>query len=247
LFGLVFYVIACVYTITNIISDTISINSGSLNRRFIPLVWNATRNVGARAEMTNVVENILRAALMECCPPAFVTHITSDNVFFEAIEACTLDLHAFAAKDPASKGSTLSVAQGASSYKAVAHFRLAHALLGAVSDCYTAREMQTRAALLSCRGRLLSGAEIHPRRVIGKRLVLDHGWGTVIGETTRIGDDCYVLCGVTLGAAGIAGNPAGKRHPTIGDRVQIGAYACVFGDVTIGDDVVGPAKRPRSS
>jgi serine O-acetyltransferase len=178
---------------------------------------------------------------LECCPPALVTRITNDDVFTTAVEDCTLDLHAFVAKDPASRGCTLSVAHGASSYRAVTHYRLAHALLGANSDLCTARELQTHAALISCRGKLLSGAEIHPRCVIGKRFVLDHGWGTVIGETAIIGDDCYILGGVTLGAAGIAFNPSGKRHPTLGNRVQIGAYTCIFGDVTIGDDVfIGP-------
>jgi hypothetical protein len=81
--------------------------------------------------MTDVVENLLRAALLECCPPALVTGITNDDVFTTAVEDCTLDLHAFVAKDPASRGCTLSVAQGASSYRAVTHYRLAHALLGA--------------------------------------------------------------------------------------------------------------------
>jgi serine O-acetyltransferase len=93
------------------------------------------------------------------------------------------------------------------------------------------------ASLVSSRGKMLSGAELHPRCSIGKRFVLDHGVGTVFGETAVVGDDCYVLGGVTLGAIGIAANPCGKRHPTIGNRVQIGAFARIFGCVNIGDDV----------
>ena len=71
--------------------------------------------------------------------------------------------------------------------------------------------------------------------------MLDHAVGTVIGETCVIGDDAYILGGVTLGAAGIANNPATARHPRLGDRVQVGAFARILGRVTIGDDVfIGP-------
>lgn len=70
---------------------------------------------------------------------------------------------------------------------------------------------------------------------------MDHGFGTVICETTEIGDDCYLLDSVTLGASGIAGNPSGQRHPSIGHRVEIGAFARIFGCIHIGDDVfIGP-------
>ena len=65
--------------------------------------------------------------------------------------------------------------------------------------------------------------------------------GTVIGETAVIGDDCYILGGVTLGASGIADNPRAKRHPTLGNRVQVGAFAQIFGPIHVGDDVfIGP-------
>jgi serine O-acetyltransferase len=65
--------------------------------------------------------------------------------------------------------------------------------------------------------------------------------GTVFGETAKIGDDCYILGGVTLGACGISNNINGKRHPTIGNRVQVGAFSRIFGTVNIGDDVfIGP-------
>lgn len=87
----------------------------------------------------------------------------------------------------------------------------------------------------------MSGAELHPSSQIGRRFILDHGFGTVFGETVSIGDDCYVLGGVTLGASGISGNPQGKRHPSIGNRVQLGAFSRIFGCVDIGDDVfIGP-------
>lgn len=88
---------------------------------------------------------------------------------------------------------------------------------------------------------MLSGAEVHFRSKIGARFIIDHGVGTVIGETSIIGDDCYILGGVTLGARGISSNASTQRHPKIGNRVQIGAFASVLGSVSIGDDAfIGP-------
>ncbi len=93
------------------------------------------------------------------------------------------------------------------------------------------------ALILSSKGKLLSGAEINPYAKIGKRFILDHGIGTVIGETAEIGDDCYMLGGVILGAKGISNNPEGIRHPRIGNNVQIGSFSKLFGAITIGNNV----------
>jgi len=80
-------------------------------------------------------------------------------------------------------------------------------------------------------GRFLTGIEIHPGATIGRRLFIDHGMGVVIGETAEIGDDVLIYHGVTLG--GMSGSP-GKRHPTVGDGVVIGAGAQVLGPITLG-------------
>lgn len=80
--------------------------------------------------------------------------------------------------------------------------------------------------------RALTGVEIHPGAVIGRRLFIDHGMGVVIGETAEVGDDCMLYHGVTLG--GIATN-TGKRHPTLGNGVLVGAGAQVLGPITVGD------------
>ena len=80
--------------------------------------------------------------------------------------------------------------------------------------------------------RLLTGVEIHPAAVVGSGLFIDHAAGVVIGETAQIGDDVTIYQGVTLGGTNL--NPV-KRHPTIGDRVTIGAGAKILGPVTIGD------------
>jgi serine O-acetyltransferase len=81
--------------------------------------------------------------------------------------------------------------------------------------------------------RWLTGIEIHPAAKLGRRLVIDHGMGVVIGETAEIGDDCYLYHQVTLGVARAQG---GKRHPTVGNNVIIGAGAKVLGPITIGDN-----------
>lgn len=81
-------------------------------------------------------------------------------------------------------------------------------------------------------GRWLTGIEIHPGATIGRRFFIDHGMGVVIGETAVIGDDCTLYHGVTLG--GTSWNK-GKRHPTLGKGVVVGAGAKILGPVTIGD------------
>ncbi|MDP3790853.1 MAG: serine O-acetyltransferase EpsC [Candidatus Omnitrophota bacterium] len=82
-------------------------------------------------------------------------------------------------------------------------------------------------------GRFFTGIEIHPGAAIGNSLFIDHGMGVVIGETTIIGDNVTMYQGVTLGGTG---KEKGKRHPTIGSNVVIGAGAKVLGNITIGDN-----------
>src|SRR5476651_701074 len=81
--------------------------------------------------------------------------------------------------------------------------------------------------------RLLTGIEIHPAAKLGRRLIIDHGMAVVIGETAEIGDDVYLYHQVTLGGTARA---VGKRHPTIGNGVIIGAGAQVLGAITVGDN-----------
>jgi len=82
-------------------------------------------------------------------------------------------------------------------------------------------------------GRHFTGIEIHPGAVIGRRLVIDHGMGIVIGETAEVGDDCLIYHGVTLGGTG---KDQGKRHPTIGDNVMIACGAKVLGPFRVGNN-----------
>ena len=87
--------------------------------------------------------------------------------------------------------------------------------------------------LVSHFGRFLTGIEIHPAAKIGRRLIIDHGMGVVIGETAEIGDDVYLYHQVTLGGTS---STRGKRHPTIGNGVIIGAGAKVLGSILVGDN-----------
>src|SRR4030042_2421547 len=79
----------------------------------------------------------------------------------------------------------------------------------------------------------MTGIEIHPGATIGQGLFIDHGMGVVIGETAEIGEDVTLYHGVTLGGTNLV---KGKRHPTLGDRVVVGAGAKILGDITIGED-----------
>lgn len=192
-------------------------------------------------ETREEINTLLQAALWECGPASVIRAMERAPLLQQVALQIEEDARAYAGKDPASSGSLTAILRGYTSFRAVLHYRLAHALVrkaGAPgTDPDGAEDLRTLALLLSSRGKLLSGIEIHPHSRIGRRLVIDHGLGTVIGETVEIGDDAYLLGGVTLGATGIAANPRGKRHPTLGNRVQVGAFASVYGPVCIGDDV----------
>ena len=110
-------------------------------------------------------------------------------------------------------------------FKAVKRHRTAHRLF--------VKGHELRAALHAHRTRKKTGIEIHPAAKIGKGLFIDHGAGVVIGETAEIGDNCTIYQGVTLGGTG---KQTGKRHPTIGNNVMIGAGAKVLGPFTVGDN-----------
>ena len=109
-----------------------------------------------------------------------------------------------------------------------------HAIaLHRVANWLWRRRARLPARWLSHWARWLTGVEIHPAARIGRRLVIDHGMGVVIGETAAIGDDVTIYHQVTLGGTSLH---RGKRHPTVGDRVIIGAGAKILGAITMGDD-----------
>ena len=89
------------------------------------------------------------------------------------------------------------------------------------------------ARLISQLARFLTGVEIHPGAKLGRGILIDHGAGVVIGETAEIGDGCTIYQGVTLGGTG---KDKGKRHPTLGRNVLVGAGAKILGPFTVGDN-----------
>ncbi len=110
-------------------------------------------------------------------------------------------------------------------------------LLHRVAHALYRMGLRALARAVSHTSRFITGIEIHPGARIGRRLFIDHGMGVVVGETAEIGDDVLIYHGVTLGGLSLANQagPGGKRHPTIGSNVAIGAGAQVLGPITIGD------------
>ncbi len=108
-----------------------------------------------------------------------------------------------------------------------------HAIwLHRISHWIWEKDLKILARLMSHFGRFFTGIEIHPGAKIGKRFFIDHGMGVVIGETTQIGDDVLLYQGVVLG--GVSGQKT-KRHPTIGNKVVVGAGATLLGPIKVGD------------
>jgi serine O-acetyltransferase len=133
------------------------------------------------------------------------------------------DIEAVFQRDPAAR-SRLEVVLCYPGIHALLFHRVAHALWQ--------RGWKLAARFTSQVGRFMTGIEIHPGARIGRRFFVDHGMGVVIGETAEIGDDVTLYQGVTLG--GVSLDP-GKRHPTLGNNVVVGAGAAVLGPFTVGD------------
>ena len=134
------------------------------------------------------------------------------------------DIRAVKDRDPAAR-SSLEVFFLYSGLHAIWYHRLSHALY--------CRKRYGIARFVSQWARFWTGIEIHPGATIGRGLFIDHGMGVVIGETTEIGDNCTIYQNVTLGGTG---KDQGKRHPTLGNNVLIGAGAKVLGPFTVGDN-----------
>lgn len=140
------------------------------------------------------------------------------------LAAMRQDIRAARERDPA-KPTTLQVVFAYPGVHAIWGHRISHWLWN--------RGARLAARTFAELGRIFTGVEIHPGAVLGARLFIDHATGVVIGETAEVGDDVTIYHGVTLGGSG---TDTGKRHPTVGDRVTIGAGAKVLGAIKIGDD-----------
>jgi serine O-acetyltransferase len=133
-------------------------------------------------------------------------------------------LRAYQARDPAAR-SRLEIFLLYPGVHAIIYHRLAHFLY-----CH---RLKFLARAVSQWSRCWTGIEIHPGAKIGRRLVIDHGMGIVIGETAEVGDDCLIYHGVTLGGTG---KDQGKRHPTLGNNVMVSTGAKVLGPFKVGDN-----------
>ncbi len=134
------------------------------------------------------------------------------------------DIDSVVERDPAAR-SKIEVFLCYPGVHAIIFYRVAHFLWD--------KKFFTTARIISSFARFLTGVDIHPAARIGRRLFIDHATGLVIGETAEIGDDVTLYHGVTLGGTS---TQKGKRHPTLGNRVIVGAGAKLLGPIEIGDD-----------
>jgi len=145
------------------------------------------------------------------------------------------DLLTLANRDKAADGSVRYVKGTYKTFEAVMYYRLANTLYHCQSLPTAVRHQLARN--ITEIAKTSTTIEIHPGAKIGRRFAIDHGTQTVIGEMCEIGDDCYVLNNVTMGAREIGKLMEGRRHPILGNRVSVGAHVGIFGPVEIGDDV----------
>ena len=133
-------------------------------------------------------------------------------------------IRAYQKNDPAAR-SAFEVFWVYNGLHAIMWYRIAH--------WFHLRGCEFIARWISQHAKKTTGVEIHPAAVIGRRLVIDHGTGIVIGATAVVGDDCLLYQGVTLGGTG---KDVGKRHPTLGNNVMVGCGAKILGPFTVGNN-----------
>lgn len=155
-------------------------------------------------------------------------------ILTHALNLAWSDLISLAEKDP-SAHSRAFVRETYPCFEAVMYYRVAHSIH--YCNMMNPDIRKAIARKISERAKLETHIDINPAAKIGRGFVVDHGVSVVIGETAEIGHECYIVQGVILGALTTGGGPAGKRHPTLGNRVKVGAFARILGPVTIGDDV----------
>jgi len=187
-----------------------------------------------------IIQTYVEKYLEQCIPKEYrdslnITEKLIDELIDQICIDISDDLLALKEKDPAACKLDY-IFKSYLSFRAVVGYRIGHTIY-----CEQRIETDKRkqiARRISEEVKVETQIEIHPAAQIGKRFIIDHGVGVVIGETTIIGNDCYILQGVIIGSRGIAYNKPGKRHPTIGNNVQIGGGVRVLGAIDIGDNVI---------
>ena len=179
----------------------------------------------------NTINDILDEEFFSCVP---TDNKTKEVIVSELCQVVQGDLMALVTFDPAAKHNY---------DKGISHFiyyysKTKYAIKDNGNEALIMLEAYLKliARNMSENSKVRTAIEIHPASIIGERFAIDHGYGTVIGETCVIGNDCYILQGVILGASKIKGNKKGKRHPTIGNNVHIGAFARITGNIKVGDN-----------
>lgn len=175
-----------------------------------------------KKDIFDLVDDVLTSAPVKVARQFYKNSKTAE-VISKVKNTVAEDVKTVKDRDPAAS-STAEVLLLYSGLHAVWAHRMSHKLYK------TGHKFSAR--LISQGTKAITGIEIHPGATIGKNLFIDHGSGVVIGETAEIGDNCTLYQGVTLGGTG---KDTGKRHPTLGDNVMVGAGARVLGPFKVGD------------
>jgi serine O-acetyltransferase len=178
-----------------------------------------------RADIVNNAGEVCRSAARSALAGAVQAYSRASDVGRELAGTMSRDMQAIRQRDPAAR-SDVEILTCYPGLHALWFHRAANALWR--------REVPLAPRLVSQAGRLLTGIEIHPGATLGEGLFIDHGAGVVIGETAEVGRNVTMYQGVTLGGTG---KETGKRHPTVGDNVIIGAGSLLLGSITVGDNV----------
>jgi serine O-acetyltransferase len=178
-----------------------------------------------RTNMLDSTGAVCRFAARGVLASAMKAYTRACEVRKDVTETMTRDVQAIRQRDPAAR----------SDIEILTCYPGLHALWFHRAASYLwKREVPLAPRLVSQVGRLLTGIEIHPAATLGEGLFIDHGSGVVIGETAEVGQNVTIYQGVTLGGTG---KETGKRHPTVGDNVVIGAGSLLLGSITVGNNV----------
>jgi serine acetyltransferase len=176
----------------------------------------------------------------------YISRAYRDLLRQQVIDAAAVDALEFARRDPACHGSVLIAGHGASGFRAVIGYRIAHHLHTVPTEVERGEPTHPAAEVRLAVARRVHErvkvdflVDIHPGAEIGPGLILDHARGVIVGETAIIGRSCCLLQGVIIGAADVnTGRPTvGRRHPAIGDHVTVAGNAKIFGPISIGSGV----------
>lgn len=178
-----------------------------------------------RADIVNTAGGACRSAARNALVNAAQAYSRTYQAGRELAGTMSHDMQAIRQRDPAAR-SDIEILTCYPGLHALWFHRAANALWR--------REVPLAPRLVSQVGRLLTGIEIHPGATLGEGLFIDHGAGVVIGETAEVGENVTIYQGVTLGGTG---KETGKRHPTVGDNVIIGAGSLLLGSIKVGDNV----------